>query len=290
MKINVKEWFATPKKALFTSACTVAGLTLLVAGTSFATGTIAESSSIGAENAQNFAFADAGVDPLSATAVRTEFDFEQGQFVYDVEFIASGTEYSYWIKASDGSVVKKELELIELPSIASDNNQTAETQEQPAEAAAQASSGQITLEDAKKKALDDAGVNASDATFTKTKTDYEHGVAVYDVEFYTSTHEYEYEIAAADGTVRKRSAEAFRTGAAASGGSSVSVSVDDAKNAALSHAGFSASDVTFAKAKLDEDDGILVYEIEFYRGVTEYDYTIDASSGAILEYDSEVDD
>ena len=32
---------------------------------------------------------------------------EQGQFIYEVEFLANGTEYEYWIKASDGSIVKK---------------------------------------------------------------------------------------------------------------------------------------------------------------------------------------
>ncbi len=45
----------------------------------FATETVARNTSIGSGNAQNFAFADAGVDPTSATGIRTEFDFEQGQ-------------------------------------------------------------------------------------------------------------------------------------------------------------------------------------------------------------------
>lgn len=45
------------------------------------------------------------------------------------------------------------------------------------------------------------------------------------------------------------------------------------------------SDVSFTKAKLERDDGRTVYEIEFYQGYVEYDYTIDAATGAILEYD-----
>lgn len=55
-----------------------------------------------------------GVDPVSAQITKIEFDYEQGQFVYEIEFVAEGTEYEYWIKASDGSVVKKEIEIVTL--------------------------------------------------------------------------------------------------------------------------------------------------------------------------------
>ena len=48
-------------------------------------------------------------------------------------------------------------------------------------------------------------------------------------------------------------------------------------------------DVFFTKVKLDRDDGILEYEIEFFKDRVEYEYTIDAASGTILEYDSEYD-
>ena len=45
----------------------------------------------------------------------------------------------------------------------------------------------------------------------------------------------------------------------------------------------------YSKAKLDDDDDRGVYEIEFYVGNTEYDYEIDAHSGAILEASAEND-
>nr|WP_314982376.1 PepSY domain-containing protein [uncultured Stomatobaculum sp.] len=45
----------------------------------------------------------------------------------------------------------------------------------------------------------------------------------------------------------------------------------------------------YSKAKLDDDDGRGVYEIEFYVGNTEYDYKIDAYSGGIIEYDIDRD-
>lgn len=47
---------------------------------------------------------------------------------------------------------------------------------------------------------------------------------------------------------------------------------------------------TVTKAKLDEDDGIQVYEIEIKNGNTEYDFEIHASTGQILEFDTDYDD
>ena len=45
--------------------------------------------------------------------------------------------------------------------------------------------------------------------------------------------------------------------------------------------------MTFQKVELDRDDGRLEYELEFRSGRTEYEYTIDATTGAVL--DAEVD-
>ncbi|EJZ70418.1 PepSY domain-containing protein [Lachnoanaerobaculum sp. OBRC5-5] len=73
------------------------------------------------------------------------------------------------------------------------------------------------------------------------------------------------------------------TQAAASG-----ISADRAKQIALSHAGISGA--SFTKVELDTDDGVRVYEIEFKVGNVEYDYDIDATSGAILSSSSEIDD
>ena len=80
--LQIRQFFNTRKRALTSSAVAVAILALAGTGTAFATETVARNTSIGSGNAQNFAFADAGVDPTSATGIRTEFDFEQGQFSF----------------------------------------------------------------------------------------------------------------------------------------------------------------------------------------------------------------
>lgn len=67
------------------------------------------------------------------------------------------------------------------------------------------------------------------------------------------------------------------------------VTLEQAKQTALNHAGKTASGVTFVKAQKDFDDGRWVYEVEFIvssaNGYLEYDYDIDATTGKILSYD-----
>ena len=68
------------------------------------------------------------------------------------------------------------------------------------------------------------------------------------------------------------------------------IGVDKAKSVALSDAGLSASSVTFTKAKLDREDGVRVYEIEFFTQDREYEYEINATDGAIRSKDIERND
>ncbi len=63
-----------------------------------------------------------------------------------------------------------------------------------------------------------------------------------------------------------------------------------AKSIALNHAGVSESKAYDMDIELDDEDGILVYEVEFKSGNMEYDYEINAATGAILKYESELDD
>lgn len=68
------------------------------------------------------------------------------------------------------------------------------------------------------------------------------------------------------------------------------ISKEKAKEIALDHAGYKESEVRFVKAKLDRDDGRYEYEIEFRAdGNLEYDYSINAVNGKILEFDHDYD-
>jgi uncharacterized membrane protein YkoI len=146
----------------------------------------------------------------------------------------------------------------------------------------------ISLATAKKKALKDAGLTASKVTYTKAKLDRDDWE--YEIEFYTSSAEYEYEIDAYTGDILSKDVEKFKTTKKSSSTKKSYIGVSKAKQIALDHAGLKASQVRFKKAKLDTEDGIRVYEIEFYKGRMEYEYEIDAYTGEILEWDSEYDD
>ncbi len=68
------------------------------------------------------------------------------------------------------------------------------------------------------------------------------------------------------------------------------VSVEAAKAAALAHAGLAESQVTFVQQKLDWEKGRQVYEVEFYTADhNEYDYEIDAQTGAVVAFDYDAD-
>lgn len=47
---------------------------------------------------------------------------------------------------------------------------------------------------------------------------------------------------------------------------------------------------TFRELKLERDDGRTVYEGEMRSGRTDYEFTIDAYTGAVLEWDTDWDD
>ena len=64
------------------------------------------------------------------------------------------------------------------------------------------------------------------------------------------------------------------------------ITEDRAREIALTHAGLTADQASFVRAKLDWDDGRQVYDVEFYTAdYKEYDYEIDAASGEILSFD-----
>lgn len=143
----------------------------------------------------------------------------------------------------------------------------------------------IGAEKAKEIALQHAGVSASNAVFVKAEREYDDGRLTYDVDFYAGNKEYDYEILAADGTILSYDAdiEGYRIPSSTSTSSSGYISVERAKEIALQHAGLSSSGVNFDKAEFDHDDGRAEYEIEFHHNFREYEYTIDAASGTILE-------
>ncbi len=67
------------------------------------------------------------------------------------------------------------------------------------------------------------------------------------------------------------------------------VSLKQAQQLALQKAGLNDSEVIWKKLEQDEDDGRIVYELEFISGRTEYDCEIDAATGNFLKFEQEQD-
>ena len=65
---------------------------------------------------------------------------------------------------------------------------------------------------------------------------------------------------------------------------------EKAKQIALGHAGVAASNISNYSSELEYDDGVMVYEIEFDSGNTEYDYEINALTGAVVKAEKDWDD
>ena len=136
---------------------------------------------------------------------------------------------------------------------------------------------------AQKIALEHAGVKAADATITKSKLDYEDGRQVYDIEWYAGGAKYDYEIAADTGEIISSGYEGNTAGADSN---NVTVSEAAAKKTALDRVS-GATDKDIYEWKLDYDDGRPEYEGKIIYGGTEYEFTIDAATGSVMEWDAE---
>lgn len=147
----------------------------------------------------------------------------------------------------------------------------------------------VTLEQAKQIALDHAGKTASQVTFVKAHKDYDNWRWEYEVEFIVASGngymEYDYDIDANTGKIISYDYDAEGYAPAASGNnSSARISEETAKSTALARVP-GATSANLYKFKLDFDDGRWEYEGEIYYNQMEYEFTIDASTGAIVEWE-----
>ena len=123
--------------------------------------------------------------------------------------------------------------------------------------------------------------------------------AHYEVEITSqSGEEFEYKIDAYTGTIleSKREVEdkaetpAEQPTKPTPSGTVQDIGYAKAKSIAMNHAGVSENEAYDMDIELDDEDGILVYEVEFKSGGMEYSYEINAATGTILKHEMELDD
>nr|WP_253291076.1 PepSY domain-containing protein [Pseudoflavonifractor sp. MSJ-37] len=153
----------------------------------------------------------------------------------------------------------------------------------PAQTAPSTSSGAVDEAKAQEIALAHAGIEAADATITKSKLDHDDGRQVYEIEWYANGAKYDYEVDAATGEILN---SAYEAKTVVGTGNSATVSETTAKQTALARvSGATASDIY--EWKLDYDDGRPEYEGKIIYGGTEHEFTIDATSGTVTEWEAE---
>jgi uncharacterized membrane protein YkoI len=171
----------------------------------------------------------------------------------------------------------------------------------------QASSGAyIGDEKAKTIALSHAGLTEPSVQSMKIKMDYDDGHMIYKVEFRGGNMECDYEIDASNGAIlksEKKTDSSMRESSAsippkppAAAGSqsgppqeSQYISNGAAKQIALSHANAPESALEKYDSKLDKNDGIIIYKIEFVYAGMKYEYRVDAITGEIVNWESKED-
>lgn len=153
--------------------------------------------------------------------------------------------------------------------------------------ASPAKEGFIGETKAKEIALAHAGLKEKEVSLLRVGLGLDKGVYEYDVEFYKGTTEYDYEIDAKSGKILEvdKDIENF----VVPNNKYSILSVEKAKEISLRHVGLKANEVKFLIAELGDDNGKLIYDVEFYMGNIEFDFEIDAKTGKIVKFDKEIE-
>ena len=175
----------------------------------------------------------------------------------------------------------------------------------------------IGMDAARSAAEEYAGTTAVDSVTAEIDPELDESPAHYEVELQTARGEFKYLVDAYTGKVLSGQKDLLAAVSAsnettkpsaqkpapasnettkpsdqkpAPSGTVQDIGYAKAKSIALNHAGLRENQAYDMDIELDDEDGTLIYEVEFKSGNMEYDYEIDAASGAILKHETELDD
>ena len=147
-----------------------------------------------------------------------------------------------------------------------------------------------------------AGTAALDSVTAEVDSELDESPAHYEVELHTAWGEFEYLVDAYTGNVLSGQKDLLTTASTPNettklsnqkpdpSGTAQDIGYAKAKSIALNHAGVSENEAYDMDIELDDEDGTLVYEVEFKSGGMEYSYEINAATGTILKHETELDD
>lgn len=156
---------------------------------------------IGEEKAMAIALEDAKVAQEDLLFSYVKLDFDDGRWMYDVEFYAGNKEYDYEIDATQGTILSFDFDMEEnfTPNLTQNNN--------PGGANQNNNSGGVTIDAARETAL--AQVPGATVDNIRIYTDYDDGRMIYEGKIIYNTMEYEFEIDANTGNITEWSAESI---------------------------------------------------------------------------------
>ncbi|MDO4218987.1 MAG: PepSY domain-containing protein [Synergistaceae bacterium] len=155
----------------------------------------------------------------------------------------------------------------------------------------------VTQEQAYQIALKHAGVPSNQAILLKQKIDHDFTGNTYELEFLSGQTKYKYEIFVSNGKIkefkRKRAdyddmqaAQIMQESQAnSSQGVNKRITRARAEEIAFKDLGITRKQAKFLRTKLETDDGMTYYEVEFYSGLRKHEYKIDVNTGQIIAYD-----
>ena len=202
---------------------------------------------ISLEEAKKIALKDAKLDELTQKIVftREELSRNQGKPCYLLEFYTGTNQYFYQIDAKSGSIIY--------------------------------AGKYITLSEAKKIALDDAGCEDKVSFTEETLVSGGIKTPYYRLVFADAKTQWTYRIDAVLGTVLEKQQKEIVT--------TNFISLEEAKEIALKDAGLNEATqkIVFTREELSRNSGKPCYILEFYTAKKQYSYKVDAKNGSIIE-------
>lgn len=220
-------------------------------------GSASTSKYISIDIVKDIVFKHAKVENKNIVNLEIEYDYENGNMIYDVEFDCNNIEYDYEVDAVSGKILESEIENKNKDS--NNNNNTYLSKDKIKE---------ITL----KKA------NVSKYYDYDIEFKFKGGTPIYEVEFETDSAEYDIKINAKNGNIIKYEVKNKKVD------TSKFISKDKAKNIVLNDA--KVTEYYDYEIELDDNE----YEISFETREYEYEYKLDARTGKILEKDIDIND
>ena len=271
------------KYILTIATVVIFGLTIAL-GSLYAKDRIERNDILTESDAVKFAYVDAGISPKTAPSYEAKLLKEDGIYVYKVVISSEDTRYNYTIAANNGEVISSEsAKIAQNKKDGSSSRDTTGVEENAAnindsnKADPLEKNGKNIISNAKSKDKPNANKTADNQT---TGSKVENDVAENDKPAKGKSDVKNVADNESNNTSSGKTSTVSEVAA-----SRHYINMDMAKSITLKDAGLRPSFVTFEKALLKKDDGKIIYEIEFFTSTYEYEYEVDAYTGAILSKD-----